>query len=396
MITAEPVPTPTLEVRARPARLGPWALYLVLVTAVAVMAFLRPTYNWDLLGYLGATASLTETDAGTLHARVYHEARAAVPPAAYRALTQGTYRAGMAADPDHFMQQLPFYKVRPLFVSLVALVQNLGINPVRAVYLVSAGSYIALALLVFAWLAPHLAPRSALVLSFLTVISPPLIAVAHLGTADALSSALLVGALYTLLERTARRSFVFLLVLSVFARSDDAVFALILLLYLGFSPTRFRLPTPWFLGASGAVLLSYFAITAFAGNYGWATVFYHTFVHWLPAPAQTPVHITARVYLGALVHGLRSVTDSHLMVFTLLGVLAYRLAAAGRDDRSRLRAHILILLAATLGVRYLLFPLLLDRFLIPYYLLATVLLIVESAACAQRRADTLVPAYPRP
>lgn len=355
-------------------------LYFVLIAMLAGLCLLKPTYNWDLLGYMGSALSWSESNPERLHSEVYEEAASEIPSAQFLALTQGSYRADMAHSPTDYDQQLPFYAVRPIYTGLMAFLHRLGLSLVHSAYTISALSYLATALLLYVWLARYFPLPVAALYAGLISISPPLFGIARLATADSLSAALLLGALFSLLELDHKRWFFALMLLSVYARSDNVVFSAAAGGFLLYDRDRLGFTASELLLFLSLCIASYLGISYYSGNYGWSTVFYHTFVHLLTAPARTPVHISPRNYFAALKTGTETVGDSGLALWAVLGLLAFRLWRQQLAQARRIRVFLLATLA-TIGMRYILFPLLINRFLAAFDVFTLVMVLIGASLC---------------
>lgn len=359
------------------------ALFFLAIAALCVAGYRSPRHNWDLLGYAGVAASWDTTDAAAIHARVYGLARAGLPPGTFAELTSDprdradrAYRQAMYLDPQRFVQQLPYYRVRPLYVGLLYALDHAGLGFLRAMVLVSVAAYAGLAAIVLAWLRRHLPLPWAALAALLLALSPPMLeALRNSASPDPLSAFVLLLGLYLLLERRHAPAGAWVILAAVFVRSDNAILTVMLFAALAAVPpaglSRARLA--WF--TLGAVA-SYFAISTAAGHYGWSVLFQHTFVELLTDPARRAVVVGPGQYLHTLVSGLRSVFDSSAIVFALLGVLACALPAR---PAGALYDRVLLVLAANVAVRYALFPVFRDRFLLAYYLAAALILAAKAS-----------------
>ena len=378
------------------ARATWFAAYVALALALAFLAWGRPLFGWDLLGYVGAVAAIDTHDPQRVQATAYADVRAATPPRIYAQLTGMAgddaiaYRRDVARNPDHFAQQLPFYRVRPLYVGLLYVLHKAGLGTPHAVYLVSALSFVVIGILTLIWTSRYLAPAYAAGGSLLLLLTPPVMAVARTPSPDALSAAMVLGALFALVELRQRATFALLMVLAIFVRNDNAIFAVVLFLYFGFAATETRRSASLAIGLALLSAVCYFAINRWAGAYGWSVLFHHTFLGFLPAPAEFEQIVTPAQYAAALKHGARSVVDTALPVFGMLWVLAF-----GLRRRASLLQDLLGLIAVTVALRYLLFPILWDRLLVPYYILIVVLLIAKGACVTGDRATAVAPVLAR-
>ena len=106
-----------------------------------------PYYNWDIIGYVGVAYSFVEDKAELVHTKTYSEIKENVPSSQYSLLIgQGSgsklYKSAVARNPENFVQQLPFYSVKPLYPTLMLLLKWLGIDLVSASVLISQTSYL--------------------------------------------------------------------------------------------------------------------------------------------------------------------------------------------------------------------------------------------------------------
>ena len=104
---------------SRLATLAAPLLYLFVALYALSLCVSRPIHNWDMIGYIAAAKSFETRDPATLHAFTYDSLRRAVTPDEYQALTTGPFRAAVAASPDVLAEQIPFYRIRPLYNGLV-------------------------------------------------------------------------------------------------------------------------------------------------------------------------------------------------------------------------------------------------------------------------------------
>lgn len=355
------------------------AAYVALVLVVAAVAWARPLFGWDMLGYVGATLALDEHDPQQVHADAYADVRHGVSPRMYAELVGDApgdalaYRRDMARDAYHFVQQLPFYRVRPLYIGLLYALHHTGMSVTRAAYLVSLFSFAAVALLILAWMRRYLPMAPATAAAWLLLLTPPLLAVARTPSPDALSTAFLVAALYALIEQRRRAVLALLMLLAILVRHDNAIFALLVFAYLGLSGRH-----GWSLRSGLALALSsvlvYVAVNRLTGAYDWTVLFHHTFIGFLLTPSRFAGTVSAAQYIGVVQTGVRSVLDTALPVFGMLWVLAL-----GLRRRAPLLQDLLLLIAATIALRYLLFPILWDRLLAPYYVMTVMLLVAKAA-----------------
>lgn len=375
--------------------------YALALMAVILWTQTQLEYRFDALGYIGAALQLSGFDAAGLHAEAYRQLQTAVPTALYNEMvTADAYHADVATNANHFMQQLPFYHVRPLYNGLLAGLHAMGFNLVHATMLVTVAAYAAIGAILFVWFTRHLGSVYGAGVASLLAVSAPVTEAARSGTPDLLSAALVIAALYTLIEHKHIRAFAGLLLLSLLSRSDNIfLVAMFALYFAAAAPIALRPPRIHVVSFALAAFATVAVIHAAAGYYGWPTLFHHTFIAPLVAPAETQIAITPAVYWHAVDWRLGSALDASLPIFVAMSVLAYALTrlAAPQDteamQHARLIRGVVVVMVANIAVRMVAFPVVWDRQYIAHYLISAALLVTAAtrANAGHSHAAKLVP-----
>lgn len=214
-----------------PKRPSPYALFVAAcAVAVGLYGLLDPVNNWDLVGYIASALHGDGMTGAALHRETYEELRAAIPPERFQLLTtNGLYARGVFADPAALEQQLPFYRIRVVYVWLVGALGSLTGSLAQATYLISAASAAGLSVLAGVLMrraTPGLAwPVTALMLAAALYLGAvPLLA--RLSTPDALYG---LGALAALaLFDRARMAALLIVALLPLIRTDAVLLAALL------------------------------------------------------------------------------------------------------------------------------------------------------------------------
>lgn len=377
------------------------SVYALAVTALAVLSLQRPAIGWDALGYTGAILALEDDDAARLHARSYGYLRAALPPEKFAQIATGgadantsSYRQRVYADAHSFVQQIPFYAMRWLYIGPAYALYKAGLDPPTALVTVSTAAYVAIAALLLVWLAAHMPRSLAALLALLIAVNPLLLFVGRAPTPDALSTAVILWSLYFALERRRMGLCTLLLIASVFVRTDNVILAVMLLACFRFFGRDGRTVSgPAFALALAALAGAYLGVNAASDNYGWRVLFHHQFIALLANPADLTVALSLEDYLGALRRGLGSLAHSGAPSFILLGAVAYLLPLTHEHGRvAGVYDWILLLIGANMAIRFALFPVFLDRLFVVQYVMIVILLLLKTAHALGARA----PAFARP
>src|SRR5579859_2496626 len=127
--------------------------YLTLIFLLALYAFKRPQYNWDMLPYMAVAIGYQDNNPDFVHDTIYDIARHQLPAPAYNQLIDGglEYRRKMTANAGEFHRQMPFYTVKPLYTWLVYFIYKLGVPLIQATILPSLIGYLLIGALLILW-----------------------------------------------------------------------------------------------------------------------------------------------------------------------------------------------------------------------------------------------------
>jgi hypothetical protein len=378
-----------------------WSKLPLVLTVLLALAFLagglmRPAFNYDLLPY--AALSKEIRGAGGKQ-ETYGELQAQLGRSRFESLFLGIpYKERMLADDRFFDANLPFYRVKPLYVFLCSLLARLIGSDVVATYAVSSLATAAAVLLSWAIVRRIGTPTGiwqlALPLSWAVAGG---LSLAQLSTPDALAALLTLLLVWIALVEswTAWRAACLILtaVFVVAARTDAVLFAAALCACEAiFRPNHRRVA----LLVGIAALATYFAINRLMGSYGYVALLNFTFVDHdrLLVPDLVPHPLG---YVRALLFGIRQLLNADYGGGGLL-LLAVSLSAAVAAREWRLRtssegSHFnasVLALSATLILylvaRFVLFPEPVSRFMTGAYVLAGVLFARALQSMARRDA----------
>ena len=284
----------------------------ILVLYAGVLAFncwrVAPVYNWDLIGYVGASQILIETDPQSIHRKTFAELKAQLPKSEYDSLTaDGHYSVAISNQPEILIRQIPFYSIKPAYPALMLLLNFAGLSLVTASLVISKAAYVGVGSIVFYWLSRYFPPL--LCLFFATLISsyPYLVYVAGFSSPDLLSALFILLVYFLLIETRSFRLPLGLLVLAITVRPDN----LLLLFPVAAYFFRYRPEArSWTIASAFAGCLLYSAIGKWAGQYPWTTLFYHSFVQRLVDPSTFVSTLSFGDYLDLYLLATRYVTQS--------------------------------------------------------------------------------------
>ena len=296
-------------------------IYILIIAGLTAYALLRPNNYWDMLAYIGVVESWHSSDPHVIHDVAYSSVQG-LPE--YKSLVGidpvSKYNQRVAADSFDFVQQLPIYSIKPLYCMILAALHRGGLSYTTALNLISAGSFVGLALLAWFWFHQYLDEWWCTVFATLLVVSPPIYTAGRFATPDALELVLVIFGLYMMLEHSYTAAGGVFLILAVWARPD----AMIVVGVIFFTLLYLKIIDYWEWGTFGLLtLFTYGVIRVFGGPYSWGIFFYHAFVGVLTEPANMVVHVTPRMFLMiSAQNGWTLVKSTSIALVFFMGVLA--------------------------------------------------------------------------
>ncbi len=337
---------------------------LVCGAAFLVYSLANPIAEWDMLAYAASAEAIDGTAPEEIHKRVYAELKEHATATEYEAITSAnSYRKTMYEDAQAFNEQLPYYKIRIAFITLVKTLRDLGVNIYDAGHYVAALAFILSLLLLWASVRGHIHPvfQLALPLAFYKYTRD--LEVLQQILADSLSSVWVVLICIAYLRES--RWLLPLIAFSVFIRVDLAVFSGLMLLMLFATGDRKNIIK---LFVCGVVLVaSFLFIQNWAGSYGWKTLYYFAIISDMLATHPTEysqIGFTFNEYLNSLVDTSRWISPMFGVsaAFSFMILLIWMFAKLGEYNKRVSR--ISIVCALYIAAHYLIFPQLYLRFFV--------------------------------
>ncbi len=373
------------------ACVGVFAIFLALH---AFNAWKNPFHNWDMLGYIAVVNSYESDDIGAIHAWTYETVRASVTAETYRQLTHSLdpsvhklgsegYREQMASDPGLFATMLPFYSIRPGYTGLLYLLSKAGVPLTAAGYLCSIAAMLLMGFVFLRWLVHYVPVWLGGLVSILAMNVFSMTPYARVYTPDMLSAAVILMSLYLWFMRSKFHGGALLMLASVFIRTDNIILVMLVFSWQFIEMSRGRKSggrSPWSpsrpaIAVYGAcALAAYLLINHLAGNYGWWTIFYFTFIQAVKDPSSMIPPMDPLIYLRYLVSAVPKALawDRDLSLFLAVFLLGNAVALRkGRFDGGVALLNIIFL---SLAAHFVLFPAAWARFFLAHYAYAMILL----------------------
>ena len=358
-------------------------IYLSVVIFASLLFFAfsisSPDQNWDILGYSASAISLENNDPAFIHNYIYGELQNYGTESERKKLMAGSdYAATMHNDANAFFQQIPYYKIRIIFVGLIYLFVTFGINIFTAGHIIAAAAASLGLIVYFYGFKDYIKSNFWIMIPFFYVLLGIFNAAQYV-TADTLAF-LWIGLISVAFIRKHWTVYP-LIALSVLMRTDLAVLVAIMLSYIFFFWPNSRLKASITAVLAGILYLS---VNDFVGNYGWSTVFYYVFISNMTAthPEQfSQFGISFQLYAYHVVSNLIwifyesefwlfivFIFTQYLMFFHLTNSCSSYIEKIGKYLKDPIIS--LTLISATyVAIHYLLFPAMWTRFFLGQYMI---------------------------
>lgn len=339
--------------------------YLLLSAVLSVHYFLTPFGAVDMLDFAGCVEAIRIADPVRIHEIAYREILKDAPPSVVphmlgtdQTTNVAEVRRDRHTNPFHFVECLPYFSIKPLYIELIYVINRLGIRMFPAIVLASVLPAFGITLLMWRWTALM---RGSVVLLCVFLFVPEVRSLGYGQGPDALSTLVMLAAFILIFKSGKMPVGITLLLASIWVRPDNAIVVLLVLAYLAF---RGVLPL-WMAGILAAMVFATpVVINHYGGSYGWKALYSHTFKFVEMAPGEFVPVFTARDYVQAVRSGLRTMLDSSLMAYFVLGAIGYKLVPEMRPA--------LLLCAVASVARFVTYPNFEPRYYALFYVLVAI------------------------
>jgi hypothetical protein len=357
-------------------------IFSILLAIGAAYALAKPTFNWDMLGYIGVVNSYETDSIVKAHSETYEAVSEVVPADKYKELLghgSSNYRNTIYKNAEAFSQVLPFYSSKKLYVLIVFLLTKIGANYVYATIIPSVISYVALGYIIFGWIRKYFLMPYNLIFAGALLFSPPLLQIAKLSTPDALSALIILLSFYIYIEKGKYFISLLVLILSITVRPDNIIIC-VLMIALTCYKYKFSKEKVIAFGSLAAIAICLFYIMGItSGNLSYKALFVHSFTD-QPRDlivSQYVLDLTFKEYVYIYLKAFGKLSLHSAIPISIFLASSYWViwASLGYNNKFRYLTEIIVVVFICFIARYALFPNLFDRFYVPYLVITAVCLL---------------------
>jgi len=184
-------------------------------------------------------------------------------------------------------------------------------------------------------------------------------------------------AFYFIIERKSLLIAFLFLLFSVFARLDNIIQFFFILSLLAFTHKwKEKLVLKNYFAMVLVIVVAYFLITSFASKFNWGLLYYPSFAKHLNLSYQANTAFSFKDYLAlSVTHIVSGFFFTHFIVFMLLALIVFINKSSTKFSLLNFEQSLLLVIFLSIAVRFILQPIIADRFYVAYYLLIIILLV---------------------
>lgn len=336
------------------------AIILLLISLFIIVynGLNKPIYNFDRLFYMGIVLKMNKISPEESHIIVINEFKNKLNNEEFRnKFTSSNYNKIILESKESYQQQLPLYTTKPLYLYFYYVVYKITGKILESGIYLNVFFYLFTYLLFFKILCRYTNFLLSAFLALLTFCNPLSLNVLSIGTPDVVASYFILLCFYFTIIHFKNILYVLIsLVLMIFTRNDNVVFSLFFFIFLYRSNKISR--TEVLLTVFLSFLAFFFSYKIFDDYYGFFTTYYHTFITLLSYPKSFHAVIGIKEMLGIICNYGNTYLEWSFLLLSLFIMFFSIFFLRRRRSFDFLELSILF----TLIVKYILFPVIWDRF----------------------------------
>lgn len=362
-------------------------VFCVYLISMGYYFYTHQYYNADIEAYMGLVykANFPDMKIEEIHKKVYDEIKDKNPKLTQAshnseetALGQNTYYNFLSEHPKAYEEELQLFTVKPLYNFINSIFFKLGAKTSTSTFLVTIISYIAIILLVYFFLL-HLLKNHYLAIIFSVLISlfKPLLDASRHASPDVLSCLLLLLSFYFFIKNKNIFLSTIFGMLCILTRPDYFIFYVLILAFIYiFNKKYFQLSVKELILSLVYMFLSFFLVQYF-NQISWSVLFMNQFTKVQLFPISQPDHFYFIDYVNYIKRKIFfEFNSSFFLILFLFIVLSLVKLYYQKNKKFIFYSIFFFLIYTSVFIRFLIFPTLVNRMMIGYYLIIIVGLII--------------------
>lgn len=328
-------------------------IFLLLISAIALVIFQKADYDWDMPAYIGCVEQLKTNNSVEMHKNTYQLLEKKLSTAQYLKVTgttpENTFRVAMKNSAADFQNQLPYYQIKSLYIAIIYII-SLFTDCIQALFLLNyfcflfSAFYISKIFLHFKvkdWLS--------YLLTFALMCLPASIYIASSPTPDLFAVAFLIYLIYCFVKKESFAYQVVIALLLLLSRPDYLPFILLYISVIWFFQKE---KLGWYFISIFVLVGTYFLIIKVNEYHGWSSLIYDSFFRRRISMSESHDFKMTDYFSMVLKHFLnfKKITLLSTALFGIYWFL-YR-----KTTQNRAEFFIVMLLYLSIYLRFIIFP----------------------------------------
>lgn len=357
-------------------------IFSIYICIMSYYLYTHQYYNTDMEAYMGLiyTTEYPDMKIEEIHQKVYDELREKNPHFAgfdpvnpmveETAKGESTYYKTLLENPKAYGEELQLFVVKPFYNFVNWSFFKLGFSASTSTFLISIVSYALILILIFSFLIKILKNYTlAFIITVLISLFKPLLESSRHASADSLSCLLLLLSFYTFAVKKNVFSACILAMLCILTRPEYFIFYSFLYVFIYLYKKSLRITTTELLVSYGYLFATFFLIQYF-NQISWSTLFMNQFtqVQIYPVSQPDPFHFPDywQFIKSKLLFEFNSSYFPLLLLFLII-LLANNFSFQHKKNQAQFLFFAIIY--GTVFLRFLVFPSLVNRMMLGFYLL---------------------------
>lgn len=341
-------------------------------------------YNVDMEAYMGLLykTEYPEMKIEEIHQKVFTELNEKRPgmfesDLSHKEIAKGenTYYKTISESPEIFEEEMQLFSVKPFYNFTNLLFFKAGFGASTSTFLISIFSYVLILIFIFLFLSKILKNNSlAILLTILFSIFKPLLESARHASPDTLSCLLLLLSFYVFLIKRNFLVAIILAMLCILTRPEYFIFYSFLWVLLFFQRKNFSIKN-YQLGFSFLYLFLSFGLVQYFNQISWSVLFMNQFTKVQLYPISNPDAFNFQEYLAYIKSKILLEFNSSYFLLLLIFIVIIVYNQFSFSLKKLLPYMFFGAIYVSVFIRFLVFPSLVNRMMIGFYLLIVLSLI---------------------
>jgi len=354
-------------------------VFMLLLIVNSIVIFRNPWYDWDMIIYTWIVKNIDNPNIQEVHLDTFREINDKLDDERYSILKQANhYRLEVYNNYETFKDQFPFYTIKYIYTYTIYSIHKITwLSVVNSIVITSILCYLLVWVLLYILFLPELRKTILFIFPLYLFMSFGQMIVWWRSTTPDMLWVLFLLIWVFLILRKNILLWLTILVISLWTRTDNIIFIVLLLWYLKFFASKeYKIWWMSFLWFGIARALFYKWINAYFENFWYQILFYHSFIDQIYHPAVDKVFLTPVEYFQVFKEKLRVLItldsnrpESFFFVYILLWIITILIARLKWIWLKNIYVWLIVLSIVSLRVRFILFPNIQERYFIFSFLI---------------------------